>query len=452
MAVRFDASSDRYVATINGGTQTVYSFCCWVKISVNRATWTTAINLNSGAANNSATFESNSNGNTWECLFDNGNDQGMVTATVGDWYFLAASINGTTVNTYVKPLGGSISNSSTATIAASGVTASQFWLGEWPDLGQWLNGCLAGVKLWLGAALTQTELDTEAGQLMPVRTANLKCAYPLETASTTDASGNGFTLTASGTPTTETGPAGIPLGTLGGGGGGGVEGAPTVRSRNSGAANTAATSHSINLPAGVVAGDLLLVGFSNDESTDPTTISTTSTGWTVLDSVEQGATTNHRGSVLWKRATGSDALSITTAFSQESTHISLCIEGAGDPVSVSANASSSTTATVSAHPTLTSGNYLSVIFCSTDSGATTTQVVTPPSGYTIDATHGSVNPSTTSSAATFAMERSYASVTSITPGNATLGTAEQSVTFHVAVRGVTGTAGPAPGRMLLSHT
>jgi hypothetical protein len=212
MAVRFDSASDYYRATLNAGTQTTYTFCCWVKISVDRNTYVTALNLHSGASSNSATFETSSNGTTWECLFDNGNDQTVVAATVGTWHFLALTVSGTTIRTYHKPLGASITQATTATVSASAVSAAQFWLGEWPDTGQWLNGCLTGVKLWLGTALTQAELDAESAQLMPVRTANLAAAYPLQVAETTDYSGNGRTLTTTGSPATEAGPSGIPLG------------------------------------------------------------------------------------------------------------------------------------------------------------------------------------------------------------------------------------------------
>jgi hypothetical protein len=211
VAVRFNSSLDYYRTTLGLGPQTAYSFCCWVKISSDRNTWVTALNLHGGASSNSATFESSSNGTTWEFLTDNGGDLPLIEGTVGTWVFLAAAVNGSSVNTYAKTLGGSITNPGSATQSELDVDAEEFWLGEWPDGGQWLNGCLTGVKLWLGAALTQAEFDTESTQLMPVRTANLTAAYPLEVAETTDHSGNGHTLSSSGTPTTEAGPTGIPL-------------------------------------------------------------------------------------------------------------------------------------------------------------------------------------------------------------------------------------------------
>jgi hypothetical protein len=448
MAVQFSASGQDYLATLNAGTQTVYTFCAWVNITTDRNTWSGALSLYNTNSSDGTFLETNEAGTQWECMFDNANDQVLVVATVGSWYFLAVTVNGSAVNTYVKPLGGSISNSTSTTISSSAasVVATRLRIGDWPEGGEWLNGRITGVKVWLGAALTQAELNTESTQLLPVRTANLKCAYPLETAETTDYSGNGFTLAAAGSPTTEAGPSGIPLGTLGGGSGG-AGGTATVRSRATGAQNTATTSHSITLPAGVVAGDLLVVEFSNDESTDPTTISTTSPGWSVLGSVEQGTTTNHRGSVLWKRATGSDALTVTTAFAQESTHVSHCVQNGADPVLASSSGGSATSADVAAVNGLTLGDYLSIVYCATDASTTTSQSIsTPPSGYT---TTASQNPSTTSSAATFAMERSFDDVTAIPSGTITLGAAEQWVTFNVAIRGVA--SGPEPGRMLLSH-
>ena len=83
-----------------------------------------------------------------------------------------------------------------------------------------------------------------------------------------------------------------------------------VRSRNQNAQTTDSTSHPISLPAGVVAGDLLYVPFSIDTATAVT--STTSTGWAKLIEQAQGTTTNQTGSVWWKQATGSDALTINS--------------------------------------------------------------------------------------------------------------------------------------------
>lgn len=216
MAVRFNATPEHYTATLNAGTQTVYTFCAWVKITTDRNTWSGCMSLYDADAGDAAFIETTADGTSWELLFDNGNAQSMVTAVAGSWYFLAATINGSTVNTYVKPLGGSISNTSSATVTSTttSVVATQFRLGDWPEGGEWLNGCITGAKLWLGAALTQPELNTESGQLLPVRTTNLTAAYPLETAQTTDHSGNGYTLAVTGTPSTEAGPAGIPLGSM----------------------------------------------------------------------------------------------------------------------------------------------------------------------------------------------------------------------------------------------
>lgn len=77
---------------------------------------------------------------------------------------------------------------------------------------------------------------------------------------------------------------------------------PTVQARNTGT-NGAGTSHTINLPSSIQAGDLLIVwwGFGNDPG------ATTTTGWTNMG--VDG--TNGRGAIVYKTATGSEGATDT---------------------------------------------------------------------------------------------------------------------------------------------
>ncbi len=75
----------------------------------------------------------------------------------------------------------------------------------------WMDGDIAGVKIW-DAALSQAELEAEAQQLSPKRTADLHAFYPLQVPETMldDASGNRRNLTAlsgTGSWSVQTGPA-----------------------------------------------------------------------------------------------------------------------------------------------------------------------------------------------------------------------------------------------------
>ena len=203
----------------------------------------------------------------------------------------------------------------------------------------------------------------------------------------------------------------------------------TVRSRAQGAQTTDSTSHAITLPAGVQADDLLLVAFTIDTAT--TVTSTTSPGWARLVNVPQGSTTNHTGSIWWKRATGSDALTIDSSSAEQSTHISLCIKDGADPEATTNNGASASTATPAGiTPAAGSGNYLGILSIHTDSSAGTTQNFGTASGYSNVTTQQA---STTASGATCTQEQTYTAVTTWTPGTVSLSLAEQWVAITVSV-------------------
>ena len=213
---------------------------------------------------------------------------------------------------------------------------------------------------------------------------------------------------------------------------------PLVRSRNQGAQVTDATTHNINLPAGVQVGDLLYVAFSIDTAT--TVTSSTSTGWQKLISDKQGTTTNQTGEVWWKRATSSNTFAITSSSAEQSTHISIAIQNAADPVAVSANGASAASFTPPAiTPAAGSSNYLTIISGHTDTSAGTTQNFGTSSGYANSTTQQG---STTASAATNTQERTYTGVTTVTPGAVTLSLAEQWVGITTAIRRASSTGAP----------
>lgn len=215
---------------------------------------------------------------------------------------------------------------------------------------------------------------------------------------------------------------------------------PIVRARNQGAQVTDATSHVINLPAGVQAGDLLYVAFSID--TASTVTSSTSTGWAKLASDKQGTTTNQTGEVWWKRATGSDAFTITSSTAEQSTHISIALQNAADPVAVTANGASAASYTPPAiTPAAGSSNYRAIISGHTDTSAGTTQTFGTAAGYSNSTTQQG---STTTTAATNTQEQNYTGVSTITPGAITLSLAEQWVAITTAIQRLSTPGGTAP--------
>jgi hypothetical protein len=203
----------------------------------------------------------------------------------------------------------------------------------------------------------------------------------------------------------------------------------SVRSRNQGAQTSDSTSHPISLPAGIQVGDLLYVAFSIDTAT--TITSTSSTGWQKLIEQAQGTTTNHTGSIWWKRATGSDSFTIDSSTAEKSTHISIALQNASDPEATSTSGASSSTATpVSITPSGGTKDYLSILSIHTDSSAGTTQNFGTASGYSNSTTQQA---STTTSAATNTQEQLYPSSSGFTPGTVSLSLAEQWVAITTAI-------------------
>lgn len=101
---------------------------------------------------------------------------------------------------------------------------------------------------------------------------------------------------------------------------------PIVRGKATGSNQVGSTNHPITLPS-VRSGDLLLVAFSAQS----TPISYDSSGlWTKLG--QRSYSTTITGAVFWKRATGTDTLTVNTDLSVMSTHISYSIKGARDPI------------------------------------------------------------------------------------------------------------------------
>ena len=81
------------------------------------------------------------------------------------------------------------------------------------------------------------------------------------------------------------------------------------------------TSHIVSMPAGIQAGDLLLVFFGTDGDNTITNSQT----FTILDQESNG--TAAFGAVLYKIAAGGDTLTITTSVSEPSSHIVYRIDG-----------------------------------------------------------------------------------------------------------------------------
>ena len=204
----------------------------------------------------------------------------------------------------------------------------------------------------------------------------------------------------------------------------------TVRARTSGKNASSATTHTVSMPAGVVAGDRLLVGFVSDEA--QITTSTSTSGWSSLGSQGQGTTTNHRLTIFTKVATGSDTLTVSVSATTEAgwTVVALVGDG-GTPTIVLDNGGSATTATPSAITGLAIDFYDSLVFLGLDNNTAVAHTVTPPSGYANLTTAAA----TSDPVGAWSMDAAVTG-TGATPAAVTWTNAEQWVTAHVMVRSV----------------
>lgn len=207
-----------------------------------------------------------------------------------------------------------------------------------------------------------------------------------------------------------------------------------IRARASSKADTAATSHVVALPVTTQAGDRVVVAFTND--TEDSAASTATAGWSLLGTVAQGTTTNHRCSIFTRVGPGD--LTVDLSISEEATWIVIVFEGDGGTPTVASGSggapgSPPTIADITSISSLDSGTtYDSVVFCAIDASTDSDFdiVATPPTNWINTVTQRA---GVTSSAHTYSADRSLTGVTVIAPGSWSVDEAEQWVTWHVVV-------------------
>ncbi len=152
---------------------------------------------------------------------------------------------------------------------------------------------------------------------------------------------------------------------------------PVVEATNTSVTDPSSTSHTVNLPAGVAAGDILIVFLQTSSTiTGPVVFPA---GWTGLYS-HAGASSAH-SAAGWRKATGGEStVVLTTPDNARSTHNSYRISGAADPETDQAPEAAVNTGANPPNVTPTGGakDYLWLTF----NGAITTGNAAPPTNYT----------------------------------------------------------------------
>jgi len=204
VAVRFTNFSQRFIRVVGLGTLTQVSVTCWVKISVDRNAESATWDLNNNAGSNFVKLSTATNGTTLR-IQDNAGVHTLSSASVGAWTFVGFSASGQDGRAVVLPAGAAPTSFSWANGIPS-LNTQVLIIGASTVSSQFLNGCVAAVKVWAGAALTEKELLVEARQYLPRRTAGLAAWYPFLQPDTRDYSGHGLSLTGGSGTSQEDGP------------------------------------------------------------------------------------------------------------------------------------------------------------------------------------------------------------------------------------------------------
>ncbi|MFI7449557.1 hypothetical protein ACIBQX_18820 [Nonomuraea sp. NPDC049714] len=204
MAVRFDADTEEYTRALSLGVVTQFAVACWVKISVDRNNISTVWCVDNGGGDY-IRLATTVNGTTLQIADDLGNHT-LASAGVNTWQYVGFSMNGADATAVMQAATASTPSSFAWASGSPSQNLATLEIGDGVFDTQFLNGCVAAFKLWVGVTLTQAELEAEAWQYLPQRTGGLAAWYPFLRGEATDYSGNGRTLSGGTGTTAEDGP------------------------------------------------------------------------------------------------------------------------------------------------------------------------------------------------------------------------------------------------------
>lgn len=223
-SVRFDQDGADYTCELDPALGVTFTILGWIKLAVDRNNYSTFFGLDNGGTSSATALQTASDGTTMRVVSNAGSSSVVNSMNVGTWYCYALSRTALTGSSGVVVHYGTDPESlTTVNITPSGEwndepSFSVLRLGESAWGAEWLNGNLAGVKIYT-RVLSANEASTELSYYMPVSTVNLYAAYPFwDGPSTVDAAGNGHTLSGGSGTEVESGP-GIPFSPDEGGGG-----------------------------------------------------------------------------------------------------------------------------------------------------------------------------------------------------------------------------------------
>ncbi len=203
MAVRTDASGDNLTRAT--GPTGDYTLALWVRIVNDRNNYSMLASRDTGGDYLQLGCDADGTSLSMYTDFDGGTTHAVTSLTVGNWHFAAytqaVAGNGTAIPYYGTP-GSALTAASSFT---SGANTGTLYIGN-SGFGEWFDGRVANLMIW-DRVLSAAELANQMRQYVPVSPDGLHLWAPLlRHTELVDFSGNGRTLTAGGTLTTEDGP------------------------------------------------------------------------------------------------------------------------------------------------------------------------------------------------------------------------------------------------------
>jgi hypothetical protein len=173
-----------------------WSVCGWVKIAVDRNTYSGVFTVESSPSTEWNEIITDVDGTTL-VFFDH--VTGLVLTfgvmTVGSWYFFGATVSGTALSAYFAAEGAASLTKTTGTITTCTTIGQQNILSSGFPSAEFLSGNMALVRTWNGVN-SDAEMNLELHSAVPVKTTGLVGDWRLASAATitADSSGNGNTL------------------------------------------------------------------------------------------------------------------------------------------------------------------------------------------------------------------------------------------------------------------
>lgn len=220
---------------------------------------------------------------------------------------------------------------------------------------------------------------------------------------------------------------------------------PTIVATSTGQSTSLTQNHPINLPAGIQAGDQILIAFTQNDTSSAANI-TGNPNYTKVIEAGQGAvdSSNVRGSIFLceNSQAGGTPVTITTTTSQRATWIVYAIRGGTTPIEVESNVGANNTAATVPALTLDEGNYLSIMVIGVDYNQGTTFQPNLSAFRSEYANEINVVPTVNNSASTHSIDARLSNITSVASDSITYssGTLEQFVAFNIAIPGLSATA------------